>query len=273
MPGLRRFQRGFLVSCAVGRLRPQQAEQSATYPEWASLERIQFDGWSNAEHYATVISGHMRSIRSLINVCDPGLEKLCQHHPDLPVEELGVASTRYMDYVPKRPVATLAACEGLERLRTLHLEFADFRLWSSVLDPLWDSPVGQRLDTLVIPHAKTEGWLDLQLPVRRLAVSTIDGWRMLERAAQRSYCRVKGPMLPLYWLQTVYERGYVHAIVEMTGEAISQAQAHDYVHRVGGPPVPTLEVRAVAADDPLPWEVSPGDEVSGHASRQAESSA
>jgi uncharacterized protein (TIGR02996 family) len=255
MPGRRRYNRGFLVSCPIDRLRAEQLEALARCPEWATLERVEF--YARFSYSPTLISSHMRSVRALIGVCEQGLEQLCRRHADLAIEELAVASTRYMDYVPTRAAELLAACKGLERLRTLHVEFAYQRLWTSVLEPLWGSRVGERLETLVINDASRNDWIDWQLPVRYLAVRTLDGWRRIEPSTLRCWCREDKPGLPIFWLTEAHKRGYCHAIVEVIDGDVARVEAEAEQRRRSGLVLPELEFRAVSKDDPLPWEVVP----------------
>ena len=255
MPGLRRYDRGFLVACAIDRLSAEQVEALAQRPEWATLERISF--YAKLSYSPTVISSHMRSVRALIGVCELGLEQLCLRHADLAIEELAVASTRYMDYVPTRAIEILAACKGLERLRTLHLEFAFQRLWRAVLDPLWSSRVGRRLETLVINDASRDDWIDWQLPVRYLAFRTLHAWRRIEPGTLRCWCREDKPEFPAFWLAEARKRGYGHATVELIDGDVARAEAEAEQDRRRGWLLPEIEFRAVSKDDPLPWEVAP----------------
>lgn len=268
LPGQRRYDRGFLISCPLAKLRAEQIEELAQYPEWATLERISF--FAQFSYSPTVISSHMRSVRALIGVCEQGLEQLCLDHADLAIEELAVASTKYMDYVPARPVELLAACRGLERLRTLRLEFSHQRLWPSVLDPLWSSRVGQRLDTLVINDASRNDWLEWELPVRRLGVRTLLGWRMIEPETKRCWCREDKPdFVPTFWLADAHAQGYTHAIVELIGGDVARAERQAHEDRRRGLELPELEIRAVPEDAPLPWEVRPEGVISPPAWKRA----
>jgi uncharacterized protein (TIGR02996 family) len=253
MPGRRRFGRGFLVA-GVAQLQPEQLDEAASLHEWASLERIWFSTHL-PDRNPSVISSHMRSARALIDVCEAGVETLCRRHPELGVEELGVGSTRYSNYQPTRAIAALAACEGLDRLHTLHLEFGDLMFAPRVFEPLWASRVGQRLDTLVINEAHAKGLLDWRPPVRRLVVRSLPHWEMVEPATRRCFCR--GPYIPTMWLCDARERGYTRALVELTER--DPAHELDMYRRYTTAELQfeDLEVRRVAKDDPLPWEIVP----------------
>jgi uncharacterized protein (TIGR02996 family) len=173
-----RFHRGFLVSCALKPMKAARALAEADHPEWATVERIEFSqataGWGS------VVSPQMRSCRALIGICKQGLQALIESCPHLPVEHLAVAYEVSLRGLVKH----LCATEGLAQLRTLSV-FWDHRD-ESVLDPLWESAVGQRLETLVLKHAPHDHWHGGPLPVKRIAIETHGGWAVTVLAGGES---------------------------------------------------------------------------------------
>lgn len=170
------FRRGFLAECKLKPIRASDVDRHAIHPEWATLEWLRFD--LKGSDRVSLISPEMRGIRTLLNVCNRGLLRLCQLDT-LPVEHLQVAARSQgsrFELADNPGLQALASCTGLEELQTLEL-----RTLRRVEDARWllEAPLLQRISSLAV-GGDVHAWL-AALPNNVTTLSVGAQWTIQRR--------------------------------------------------------------------------------------------